>query len=220
MDELRSAVTTRWVSRALVATIALLGCVAEERAPDSSPRPEEGIVAVPAPAPSTDAERRPATLDDKLTMFRQGLMRPEALSGGAPTRETLIRRFVAAIEHRDTAAVRAMVVDRAEFAWLYYPSSAYTRPPRLQEAPLAWFLMVENSQKGITRAFNRLGGSGVSYRGHQCDAAPAIETRNRFWRGCVVTVRGAESRGLTLRLFGSIIERDGQFKFLSYANDF
>ena len=113
-----------------------------------------------------------------------------------------------------------MVLNRAEFAYLYYPSSPYTRPPTVQEAPLSWFLLVQNSQKGITRVFDRLGGQETKYVGYHCAPEPSREGANLFWRDCVVELKLPGELLLTRKLFGSIIERDGRFKFFSYTNDF
>ena len=212
--------TLRLASGLLLGTIALSACGPGERSPDPRLTVDNEMATLPTPTAVVGGTPRPTALDEKLALFRQGLKVPDTLSGGSPTREALIQRFVTAVRQRDTAAVRAMVLDRAEFAWLYYPSSPYTQEPTIQEAPLAWFLVIENSQKGITRVFNRFGALRSVYRGHRCDPEPSQEERNRFWGGCVVTLRMVSGQELTLRLFGGIIERDGRFKFLSYSNDF
>ena len=112
-----------------------------------------------------------------------------------------------------------MVIDRSEFAYFYYPSSPYTRPPTVQEAPLVWFLIIENSQKGVTRVFDRFAGRPLPYRGYRCAPEPDREGANVLWRDCVVAL-ATDVDTSTRRLFGTIIERDGRFKFLTYANDF
>jgi hypothetical protein len=158
-------------------------------------------------------------LDEALQRFRAGLPVASRLSGGALTRESLVRRFVRAVEQRDTAAVRAMVLSRAEFAYLYYPHSAFTREPHKQMAGLVWLFTQVNSSKGITRVFDRLGDGPLSYRGHRCRARPRRQGPNRLWEDCALQL-GDDPGASEVRLFGSIIERDGQLKFVSYANDF
>lgn len=160
-------------------------------------------------------------LAEALRRFRAGLAPVQALAGGAPSREALAARFVQALAKLDTAAVRAMVLDRAEFAYLYYPGSDLARPPRAQAPALAWFLMRQNSEKGITRALRRLGGQPLTLHALTCDGEPRRQGEIRVWSGCTVAVGTAD--GATAdrqRLFGSIVERDGRFKFLSYANQF
>ena len=58
-------------------------------------------------------------------------------------------------EAADTADLRHMTMTRAEFAHLYYPGSVYTRRPTRQEADLVWFLHIQDSEKGVSRALAR-----------------------------------------------------------------
>jgi hypothetical protein len=178
-----------------------------------------------APEHSSPTPSRPEVvdsslpLDEALRRFRLGLPVVTTLSGGAPSREALVRRFVRAVEQRDTVAVRAMVLSRSEFADLYYPHSPFTREPHRQMAGLVWLFTQVNSSKGITRVFDRFGGGAVSYRGHRCNVRPQCQGPNRLWDDCVVRI-GEGPAPSEVRLFGSIVERDGQLKFVSYANDF
>jgi hypothetical protein len=220
VDQLRPALKSILRGGRLLAAVALTGCsvgdgAASQRRPDLTERASATFASHNAAlAPG----RSPA--DEKLAQFRASLVAPVRLSGGATSRDALIRRFVRAVERRDTSAIRAMVLDRSEFAYLYYPSSPYTRPPTVQEAPLAWFLLVQNSQKGVTRVFNRYGGQRVEYVGHRCDPEPTREGANLFWHGCVVDLKTSLTGVVARKLFGSIIERDGQLKFFSYTNDY
>jgi hypothetical protein len=213
LDQLRAALAAALRRAILISTLALSACAQSEGS--ASPAPDAaGASGAPDEAPA-----RARTPTEALAMFRAGLAVPTGLSGGAASREALVASFIRAVARSDTAAIRSMVLDRAEFAHLYYPSSPYNRPPMLQEAPLAWFLLLENSQKGVTRVFSRFAGQPLQYLGHRCDPAPAREGRNLFWRDCVVALRTDEGVA-TRRLFGSVIVRDGHFKFLSYANDY
>jgi hypothetical protein len=142
-----------------------------------------------------------------------------ALQGGATTREELIRRFVRAVAGADTTALRAMVVQVREFADLYYLDSPYARPPWRQPPGLAWSMIVTPSAEGLTAVLRRLGGQPLEYVSHACDAA-TTEGAVRRHSGCVVTTRDAAGVVATSRLFGSIIERAGAYKFLSYTNQF
>lgn len=207
--------------RSLAAGLALVvwpACDRHERPPIASSSAATGPANV---GPS----RRPAVvdsslpLDEALRRFRDGLPIVSQLSGGATSREALVRRFVRAIARRDTTSVRALVLSRAEFAYLYYPHSPFTRAPHKQMAGLVWFLAQANSSKGITRAFQRLGGQPLGYGGHRCNVRPKRQGPNLIWEDCVVRLVDGDAHA-ELRLFGSIIERDGRLKFVSYANDF
>jgi hypothetical protein len=223
VDQLRAAIVgySRRVSFALAFTF--FACTGAKDTPinaTGSAGSAAAAAALPATGPASKEIRRFQSPEEALAAFRVGLIAPDTLRGASPTRDALIARFVRAVEHADTAEISAMVIDRAEFAYLYYPTSPYTQPPTVQEAPLTWFLLVENSQVGITRVFNRMAGRMDRYVGHRCEALPSVEGSNRFWRGCRIELRTGTTGVETKRLFGSIIEREGRFKFFSYANDF
>jgi hypothetical protein len=111
-----------------------------------------------------------------------------------------------------------MSVSAAEFGWLYYPHSMYVHPPHALDADVAWLLMAENSRKGIVRSLREYGARPLGFTGYRCDAEPTVAGPTRLWQGCVLDVRMDGAR-VTMRFFGTILEHDGRFKFLSYAND-
>lgn len=156
--------------------------------------------------------------EEALRRFRDGLPEARALAGGSSSREALVARFVEAVETQDTAALREMVMSRAEYAYLYYPASRFAAPPTRMLPDVLWMLMQQNSEKGIVRLLRRHGGTGMRYRRHQCEDQPAREGETRLWDRCVVTfTRGADT--VTMRMFGSVIERGGAYKLVTYAND-
>jgi hypothetical protein len=60
----------------------------------------------------------------------------------------------------------------------------------------------------------------MTYLSHACDPKVHREGRTTRYAGCLVTVRDAMGETATRRYFGSVVERGGQFKFLSYTNQF
>ena len=169
-----------------------------------------------AAAPARDA--MDARLDSALARLRAGLLVPTALVGGERSRDALVRRFVRALETADTSDLRRMMLTRTEFAHLYYPGSAYTRRPTRQEADLVWFLHIQDSQKGVSRALARYGARPLGLVDYACAAEPVRDGASALWHGCVLRVA---PRGDTaaIRLFGPIIERGGQYKIHTFAND-
>ena len=156
--------------------------------------------------------------EEELLRFRAGLRAPRGLSGGAGSREALVRAFASALTDADTVALRGLVLDRAEFAWLYYPTSPVSREPTYLSPALLWFQVQANGEKGIVRALQRYAGTDFRYVSHACEAQPKTQGENRLWEACTVTfTAGGET--WTRRLFGSVIERGERFKLVSYAND-
>jgi hypothetical protein len=161
-------------------------------------------------------------VEEELRRFRKQLPGDSAtaLAGGSESREELVRRFVRALAANDTADLRAMAVHGREFADLYYPESPYARPPYRQSPALAWSLIQNPSTSGLTKLIRRLGGKPMTYIGHKCDPKVLHEGRNTRYAGCLVTVIEGKGQPVTRRYFGSIIERDGKYKFMSYTNQY
>jgi hypothetical protein len=152
-----------------------------------------------------------------LERFRRDLPRPAGLTGGSKSREELVRGFVAALEVSDTAALRRMVLDKDEFAWFYYPSSRFSRPPYELPPDLLWFQMRGQTEKGASLLLSDRAGTSLGYVGHDC-ASERLEGENRLSGHCVLRRVTPAGDTLAERLFGLVLERGGAFKFVSYAN--
>lgn len=192
----------RWMRLAVVAMLAA-GC--RDAAPEA-----EAAVAV-------DSIRPPA---EALSLFRDGLPIVDSLSGGAPSRDSLVARFADAVARQDSAAVRAMVLDRAEYGWIYFPSLQRMNPATRMQPEVMWMLHQQESEKGITRVLRRLGGGQARFGAYTCEAAPQVEQGNRYFHACTVETIARDGEKAPLKLFGSMIERGGRWKIVSYANSF
>jgi hypothetical protein len=215
MDSLRAQLK---ISLATLGAVLLAGCSelsgeSPVRAPGERARP-----ASPHARRVVDSVR---SLEEDLRRFRAGISEPPArLTGGAHSRESLVRRFVEALSRSDSAALARMALTRAEFAYLIYPSSPFSRPPYRQSPEITWLLLRAEHDKGLARVLGRMGGQSLDYRGHRCDPTPLLEGDNRLWRGCRVRVGSGTRRPQERWLFGVIVERDGRFKFASYKSEF
>lgn len=159
-------------------------------------------------------------VEEELRRFRKSLGGDSALvfSGGSPSREALVRRFIRAVAASDTNEVRAMVVHGREFADLYYPVSPYSRAPYHQPPQLAWSLIQNPSTDGITKLLRTMGGTPITYLSHRCDPKVLHEGRITRYAGCIVRIADAKGDTTTRLMFGSIVELGGVYKFLSYTN--
>lgn len=153
-----------------------------------------------------------------LARFQAEGHQVDSLASNAHDATALVRGFVAALARRDTAALNAMRIDRDEFAFLYYPSTPQGMPPYDLAPSLLWFLLEGNSTKGLSRALGEWGGTPIRYVSHRCDSVPAVEGANRIWGPCMVRYVAPGGDTVEQRMFSQLIERDGRFKFLSYAN--
>lgn len=153
-----------------------------------------------------------------LAEFRHDVPEVHALAGGAPSRDALIHAFVGALEQGDTAAVRGLLVDRAEFAWLVYPTSAQAAPPYELPPDVLWNTLDPQSRAGIQHLFRAAAGRDHGFLDYACPAEPVVEGANRIWGPCTMRFQG-DAGPYRVRLTGPILERDGVFKFVSYTNE-
>jgi len=238
-------ITARRLFASFLAAAVLTGCRDRPRSSEQSPATPAVLVASAAPGPSAAArdsaradELRRARqdsinrtlpgyvvdsifpVDEELRRFRKALGGDSALvfSGGSPSREALVRRFVTALAASDTNAFRTMVVHGREFADLYYPVSPYARAPYHQPPQLAWSLIQNPSTDGLTKLLHRMGGTRVTYVSHRCDPRVLHEGPITRYAGCLVRIAGAKGDTTTRLMFGSIVELGGVYKFLSYTN--
>jgi hypothetical protein len=173
---------------------------------------------------TTPAAHRPTHIDsliprpEALRRFRAGLPPVDSLSGGVASRDALVRKYLRAIEKRDTVMLRRLLLTRSEFAYVYYPTNPQGLPPYDLSPDLMWFMVSTGSGKGLTRALAELGGQRLGYTGYVCDSVPSRQGANTVWGPCAVHLRLKGGESTSERLFGLIVERGGRYKFISYAN--
>lgn len=180
-----------------------------------------------AATPSTDSAQpvgyvvdSALSIDTLLARFRATIAdTPSTLAGGEASAERLAREFLRAVSSNDSTSIRRLVVNRAEFAWLYYPHTRFTKPPYELGPELLWLQMNEASEKGIVRALRRYSGSALRFEALVCPDSVSVEGPNRIRMGCQLRFATADSAARTMRMFGSLLERDGRWKIISYAND-
>jgi hypothetical protein len=159
-------------------------------------------------------------IDTLLHRFRATLPdTPTVLAGGAASPEALTRELLSSLQSNDTSTLRALVISPAEFAWLYYPHTKWTKPPYEMGAELVWLQVSLSSEKGLVRLVRRYGGRALRLEALTCPDAAHVEGPNLVTEGCQVRFAVADSVPRELRLFGSLLKRDGLYKFVSYSND-
>ena len=160
-------------------------------------------------------------LDEQLRRFRAGLTEmPTEFSGGETSRDLLVKTFVRSLESADTSRLIKLTVSKAEFAYLVYPESPFTSAPYAQAPDLVWMRHSAASGTGFKRLLSRIAGLPRGFQSWHCSPEPQIEGANRIWRDCSVRFVSRSSDTTSLQLFAGIIERQGRYKILSYANAF
>jgi len=215
----------------LLAAVATLACDgrgairnAEASAPDSA-TPARRAEAERARQDSIVRARRGYIIDsvlpveEEIRRFQATIPgRPNAFANAARSRRELVKQFVRALEQHDTTALRRLVVDRAEFGYLVYPTSPNAAPPYRQSPDLVWLSRSASTDKAVSRLFDRFGGKPLGYAGFACPDSTDRQGANTLWSACVVNRVGSAGDTTRLRMFGAIVGREGRFKFLSLTN--
>jgi len=94
----------------------------------------------------------PTPIEIAVSRFRETIPEPAPVDlDGASSRDALVAGFLDALEQNDIPALNRLLISRAEFAYLYFPSSIYMNRPYQQDPSLVWFMMINNSERGLRR---------------------------------------------------------------------
>jgi hypothetical protein len=203
------------VIRIKVILLVLLGATGCRQQDEEREPSQDSAVTAATPA-ETMADRAPS-MDSLLWRFQAGVPEPSVLNDASPSAEALTRRYLDAVARSDMLALRGMHITRAEYAHLYFPSSKMMKPPYELPPDVAWLLLTAESNKGIGSVMRRFGGRGLTFESVGCPGEPLREGPTIVWRDCVVRFRSNGASVQERPLFAAIIERDGRFKFFSYA---
>lgn len=181
-----------------------------------------GACAPGVESPLSDPQEAGAAdyIQGELDAFRTGLPPVDTLSHASDSREALVERFVRALQAADTAAFALMAMSRQEFAWMYYPHTRYVARPYELPADVVWFNLQNRSSRGLSRVLARYSGVSLPGIEYTCPDEPEVEGPNTFWHGCVLWREIAPGDTVRERAFGSIWEREGRFKIVSFTNQY
>lgn len=199
----------RRMSLALTLIGAIAACKAADKAPAPATTPDAFVAEGDSAIPRVDALRR----------FQTNLLPPEQLGGGFADRDSLVRFVFAAVQRGDTAALARVSISRAEFAFLYYPTTPRGLPPYSLGPGALWFFTDGHSQNGKARLLRAHAGTSLRFVSYACKGEPSLEGGNTVWGPCAVTYVTAKGDTTTERFANQILLRDGQYKVLAYADE-
>jgi hypothetical protein len=192
----------------------------------------EGTTGASGSVPEADA-RTPVHVDsifpieEDIRRFREGMTPVDGFDGGPASMEALVDAFLRRLEAGDVEGVAALAMSRTEFAYLYYPHTIYTAPPYELSPALVWFQQQNRSSRGLSRVLQRYAGKPLLDTGFQCPDKGEAFGPGRIWHGCTVlglvseetAEPGAATGAVEERLFGSILEIGGRYRFVSFSNE-
>lgn len=167
----------------------------------------------------------PAVLLACLGLAAGGCGGPEAgrplapLAHTFPSPEALSRAVLVALAENDIDTLRALPLDELEFRTAVWPDLPSSRPERNVPFDYAWGDLRQKSGNSLRRTFARHGGARYELVGLRFAGETTEYRTYRVHRETFLDLRDEEDNALTLALFGSILERGGEFKLFSYVVD-
>ena len=92
-----------------------------------------------------------------------------------------------------------------------------SRSPYELAPGLMWFQFQESNRRAGMALLHERGGKPLGYVRHEC-ASSERQGANTIWSACEVVRLMPGHAARRERLFGSIIERDGHYKFIALSN--
>jgi hypothetical protein len=141
------------------------------------------------------------------------------LTGGASSSLDLARAVVEALERADVPTLQALALNEEEFRNHVWPELPAARPERNLPFSFVWGDLHQKSEASLDRII-------ASVRGRRLDVVDvrSLGATTRYdtylvHRQTQLTVRDDDGKLQQVRLFGSILEKDGRFKVFSYVTD-
>ena len=141
------------------------------------------------------------------------------LDGSEFSPQALTERFLEALESGDLKNVVAHALDREEFEQIVWPRLPHSRPGTNLTPEFVWGQTVVKSLSALGRTFSDHGTR--HYRLLKLRFAAPTQDYGTFvlHRDPWLRLRDENGNEKNLRLFGSVLEKDGEFKFYSFVND-
>lgn len=123
------------------------------------------------------------------------------------------------LERRDAARLRELALDEREFREHVWPELPAARPERNLPLSYVWGDLHQKSEASLGRLVAAKGGQ--SFRLVSIRFAGGTTAYKTFivHRQAVLVVRDGDGTKTELRAFGSVLEKNGQFKVFSYVVD-
>lgn len=193
-------------------------------------RPRRSACGGPAHEDGVSARRRPVAVGPAaaallVCIFAGGCASADGpptsppLRHAFPSPDALGQAVLAAVADEDADRLASLALSELEFRTVVWPELPSSRPERGLPFDYVWGDLNQKSTNALRRLVARHGGrrytlAGVAFRGETTPYETYLVHRE-----AILDLLDEEGNELTLPLFGSILERDGEFKLFSYVVD-
>jgi hypothetical protein len=142
---------------------------------------------------------------------------PMYLANHSDSAEELAVRALTALEAGDIASLHRLRMTEKEFTWYIWPELPASQLPNVT-AGWVWDQATLQSLSGLATVLAEYGGRELRLLSLRASGVDSYGSY-RVLREPVVVVQLDDGATLEARLFGSILELDGQYKLISYVVD-
>ena len=133
--------------------------------------------------------------------------------------EALAQAVLARLGTKDLAGLRALPLSEAEFREHVWPELPVSRPERNVPFAYAWGQMKQHSDGHLETTFARYAGKPLRFVRSRSTGETTTYQSFVVMRESEIIAADATGRELILRLFGSVIVKNGRYKIFSYVVD-
>jgi len=143
----------------------------------------------------------------------------EELSYTFGSAEDAGRAVLEAVAQRDVQTLRLMPLTEHEFRTVVWPELPASRADVSLPFAYAWGTLAQNSAGSLAQILDRYGGQQYELTSVRVSGDVTAHPSFTVHRKVELAVRNAQGEPGRLRLFGSLLERQGQWKIFSYVVD-
>ena len=153
-----------------------------------------------------------------MAIFFLACTSPPPLEQASVSSTELARGVLDALAQTDRAGLERLAVSEREFRDHVWPQLPAARPERNLPFSYVWGDLRQKSDASLSKALAEHGGRRYTLVGVDF-AGDTDYTTYRVHRDATLRVRDAEGVETTIRVCGSMIEKNGAWKVFSYAID-
>ena len=125
---------------------------------------------------------------------------------------------VDALNRKDIEKLNSLRVQREEFIDWIWPAFPASRPPSNFPSDFAWSNMNKKCNTGMKKWIARYGGHNLKFADIRFDRPSETYDGFQLLRGTVLTLQNAAGEKRELKILGSVVVKDNQYKLLSYED--
>ncbi len=125
---------------------------------------------------------------------------------------------VDALNRKDIEHLNRLRVQREEFLDWIWPDFPASRPPSNFPGDFAWSNMNKKCNIGMKKWIARYGGHNLKFVSIRFDQPSETYDGFQLLRGTVLTLQNAAEEKRNLKILGSVVVKNSQYKLLSYED--